>query len=77
MTSIFSGIFDGVGDDSGDYLSKTDNGEADEGIKDGVFGFLELVRVTGRSYVSDGADDYECCGNKSGNTDDPFDEVAD
>lgn len=50
------GAADDVGDESSDSEGEGDDGEADEGVEDGIFGFLELAGVTRRGNITDAAD---------------------
>ena len=56
-------IADGATDESGYNFGEADDGEADEGVDDGVFGFLEFGRVARGSDVSDSSDDDKASGD--------------
>lgn len=53
VTSV--GAVDEVDNEVGNDERKGDNGEAEEGIEDGVFGFLKLSRIARGSHVADAA----------------------
>lgn len=77
-TSVTSvGAVDEVDNEVGNDERKGDNGEAEEGIEDGVFGFLKLSRIARGSHVADAADDQEDGGNDAGGADEPIDHIAD
>lgn len=64
-------VNDKVGNDEG----KGNDSEAEDGIENGVFGFLKLGCITRRSHVADAADDQEDGGNDAGGADEPVDHI--
>lgn len=61
--------------DIGDYevddgKRKSGDNEADDGVEDGLFGFLEFIGVTGGSHVIDATDEDENDGDESTDGDD-------
>ncbi len=71
------GVANHAGDKSGDGFGEGDDGEADKGIDDGLFGFLELARVTGRRNVGDASIDYKYESDDACDADDPLDCIGD
>ena len=57
-------------------MGQTYDGETDESVNDGVFGFFEFLRVTRRSDVSDTAHDGKYGGGNARDADYPVNEVC-
>lgn len=71
------GFVDDVGNEGNDDFGETDDGEADEGVEDGVLGLLELTGIAGRGDVLDATDDDEGSGNYAADADEPADGIGD
>ena len=77
MIDVSIGVSDSLRDKGGDDLSEGKNDETDDGVEDGLFGFLELARVAGGSNVAPSADKNEDSGDDAGNSAEPANQVGD
>lgn len=59
-----------------DKSSERNNDKADNGVKDGGFGFLEFAGIATRRHETYAANDNENDGDDAGNTDEPINEAT-
>ena len=70
------GPVDDTGNEANEELGDSNDDEADEGVEDGVLGFLKLGGVAGGSDVADAADDDEDEGDDTGGADEPLKSIS-
>ena len=70
------GVANNARDEGGDGSGQADDGETDEGVDEGVFGFLDFAGVASGGDVSDCADNDEDDADYASDTEDPVDAVG-
>lgn len=71
------GVANSVGNESSDDFGESADNEADESVKDDLFGFLDFTGVARGNGIRDAAVNDKNGGDDAGHTDSPLDEIGD